>query len=98
MQKPFAALVGAAAVMPLLATAAPSFPDPSDSGASVPAVTVPPAFAGYRAYEDKEPGSWPVLNRAVMEPSGMAGMPHGQMPAPRSPADHDHAQHGEMAK
>ncbi|MET3212920.1 UNVERIFIED_ORG: hypothetical protein ABIC48_000663 [Burkholderia territorii] len=62
-----AALCGAAALVPSLAPAQTSFPDPADAAASVPDVTVTSAFDGYRRYEDDAGPGWKQLNRDVME-------------------------------
>ena len=42
------ALLSAAAVLPALGHATTALPDPSDAGVSVPAVSVPSAFADFR--------------------------------------------------
>ncbi|MFM0415852.1 hypothetical protein [Paraburkholderia aromaticivorans] len=76
------ALLGVAAALPMIAHAAPPPADPADPAASVGAASdVPSAFADYVPYQDKGPGSWRDLNKAVVSASGMAGMNHGQMPA-----------------
>ncbi|NTZ87522.1 hypothetical protein FCJ61_32170 [Burkholderia metallica] len=62
-----AALWGAAALVPSLAPAQTPFPDPADAAASVPDVTVPSAFDGYRPYRDDAGPGWKQLNRDVME-------------------------------
>jgi hypothetical protein len=69
-----AALLGAAAALPTLVYATSSLPDPTDAAALVPAARVPSAFADYRPYQDKPPGSWKELNKAAMNGTGMAGM------------------------
>jgi hypothetical protein len=75
-----AALLGAGAVLPLLAHATTAVPDPTDSGASVPAVTVQSAFDGYKSWQDGEAPSWQQLNRAVAPSAGVTRMEHGQQP------------------
>ncbi|MBN3830583.1 hypothetical protein [Burkholderia sp. Ac-20344] len=62
-----AALLGAAALVPSLAPAQTTLPDPADAAASVPDVTVTSAFDGYRPYRDDEGPGWKQLNRDVME-------------------------------
>jgi hypothetical protein len=76
-----AALLSAAALLPALAHATTTFPDPTDAAASVPVVSVPSAFADYQPYRDQKAPAWQELNRAVTSPSGMKGMSHGNMPA-----------------
>ncbi|EIF32152.1 hypothetical protein BCh11DRAFT_07734 [Burkholderia sp. Ch1-1] len=76
-----AALFSAAAVLPALAHATTTLPDPTDAGASVPAVRVPSAFADYQPYRDQKAPAWQELNWAVTSSSGMKGMSHGNMPA-----------------
>jgi hypothetical protein len=68
------ALVSAAALLPALGHAAPALPDPTDAAASVPAVSVPSAFADYQPYQDQKAPTWQELNQAVTSSSGMAGM------------------------
>ncbi|RQS17515.1 hypothetical protein DIE03_37175 [Burkholderia sp. Bp8992] len=62
-----AALLSAAAFVPSLAAAQTPLPDPADAAASVPDVTVPSVFDGYRPYRDDEGPGWKQLNRDVME-------------------------------
>ncbi|CAB3803497.1 hypothetical protein LMG28614_05834 [Paraburkholderia ultramafica] len=79
-----AALFSAAALLPALAHATTALPDPTDAAASVPAVSVPSAFADYQPYLDQKAPTWQELNRAVTSSSGMAGMAgmsHGNMPS-----------------
>ena len=71
-----AALIGAGAVLPLLAHAA--LPDPTDAGASVPAVTVQSGFDGYKSWQDGETPGWQQLNRAVAPGQRKTGTKHGQ--------------------
>ena len=94
------ALLSAAAVLPALGHATTALPDPSDAGVSVPAVSVPSAFADYQPYRDQEAPTWQELNRAVTSSSGMAGMSHGKMPAGGTGAkNNEHSsKHEEPAK
>ncbi|KVL19159.1 hypothetical protein [Burkholderia cepacia] len=62
-----AALLGAAAIVPSLASAHTPLPDPADAAAAVPDVTVTSAFDGYRPYRDDEGPGWKQLNRDVTE-------------------------------
>ncbi|MFM0173599.1 hypothetical protein PQR33_30215 [Paraburkholderia sediminicola] len=80
MQMSIAALLSAAALLPTLVHATTTLPDPSDAAASVPAVSVPSAFADYQLYRDQKAPTWQELNRAVTSSSGMKGMSHGAMP------------------
>ncbi|MFM0197933.1 hypothetical protein PQQ81_30375 [Paraburkholderia strydomiana] len=80
MRMYIAALVSAAALLPALVHATTPLPDPADAAASVPAVSVPSAFADYQPYRDQKAPSWQELNRAVTSSSGMKGMSHGAMP------------------
>ena len=73
-----AALIGAGAVLPLLAHATTAVPDPADAGASVPAVTVQSAFDGYKSWQDGEAPGWQQLNRTVAPGQGKTGTKHGQ--------------------
>jgi hypothetical protein len=68
------ALVSAAALLPALGHAAPALPDPTDAAASVPAVSVPSAFADYQPFQDQKAPTWQELNQAVTSSSGMGGM------------------------
>jgi hypothetical protein len=72
-----AALLGAAASLPALAHAIPPIPAPADAAASVPAMTVPSPFGGYRPYSDADHPTWQQLNRAVQDKPRMAGTMHG---------------------
>ncbi|MFM0077976.1 hypothetical protein [Paraburkholderia sediminicola] len=71
-----AALLGATAVLPALVHATPQHSDPADAAASVPAVSVPSAFADYRPYREQKAPTWQALNRAVAGPSGGHGTHH----------------------
>jgi hypothetical protein len=51
MRMSIAALLGAAALLPALVHAT-TLPDPADAAASVPAISVPSAFADYQPYRD----------------------------------------------
>ncbi|RDK04635.1 hypothetical protein [Paraburkholderia lacunae] len=75
-----AALFSAAALLPALVHATTTVPDPADAAASVPAVSVPSAFADYQPYRDKKAPTWQELNQAVTSSSGMKRMSHGAMP------------------
>ncbi|MGF6261226.1 hypothetical protein OKW49_002127 [Paraburkholderia youngii] len=88
-----AALLGASAVLPLLAHAT-TLPDPTDAAASVPAVTVHSAFDGYKSYQDGEATSWQSLNRAVTPGRRTAGMKQGQQSGD-APAGKQHEHGGE---
>ncbi|MCC8392361.1 hypothetical protein LJ656_07150 [Paraburkholderia sp. MMS20-SJTR3] len=90
-----AALVGAGAVLPLLAHAATAVPDPTDAAASVPAVTVQSAFDGYKSWQDGEAPGWQQLNRAVAPSRGVITMKHGQQPAATSDGKSGHEHGGE---
>jgi hypothetical protein len=92
-----AALIGACAVLPLLAHAAAAVPDPTDAGASVPAVTVQSAFDGYKSYQDRESPNWQQLNRAVAPSRSMAGKKHSQQSDEASDGKSGH-EHGGGAK
>ncbi|OAJ53884.1 hypothetical protein A6V36_10520 [Paraburkholderia ginsengiterrae] len=74
-----AALSSAAALLPALVHATTQNPDPADAAASVPAVSVPSAFADYQPYRDQQGPTWQELNRSVASSSGMNGMSHGNM-------------------
>lgn len=90
-----AALLSAAVALPSLASEVPPVPDPTDAGASVPAVTVPTATGSYKPFQDKPVGAWSELNNAVAPAkkngmSGMAGMDHSKTSpesAKRPPAE-----------
>ena len=69
-----AALLSAATLLPAHAHATTSFPDPTDAGASVPAITVPSAFDGYQSIRQGNTSSWQELNRATATDPGMGGM------------------------
>ncbi|HEX7909481.1 MAG TPA: hypothetical protein VF534_15555 [Paraburkholderia sp.] len=75
-----AALSSAAALLPALVHATTQYPDPAAAAASVPAVSVPSAFADYQPYRDQKAPTWQELNRSVASSSGMKGMSHGDMP------------------
>jgi hypothetical protein len=88
------ALVSASALLPALGHAAPALPDPTDAAASVPAVSVPSAFADYQPYQDQKAPTWQELNQAVTSSSGMGGMkmPSGMnMPSGRTDAKKGHS-------
>lgn len=72
-----AALLGAAASLPTLAHAIPPIPAPADAAASVPAMTVPSPFGGYRPFSDTDHPTWQQLNRAVQDKPHMAGTMRG---------------------
>ena len=94
-----AALLGAAASLPTLAHAIPPIPAPADAAASVPAMTVPSPFGGYRPYRDADHPTWQQLNRVVQAKPRMTGMTHGG--AMKQPADGEtskHAPHEEDAQ
>lgn len=93
------ALLGAAAILPALAHATTTIPDPTDATASVPAITVPSAFDGYHPYRDGDGPTWQQLNRTVLDKPAMSGMRQDAMPG--KPADNGNAHrstHGEAAK
>jgi hypothetical protein len=90
-----AALLGAGAVLPLLAHATTAVPDPTDTAASVPAVTVQSAFDGYKSWQDGEAPSWQQLNRAVAPSRGVTGTKHGQQPKLTSDGKSGHEHGGE---
>ncbi|CAE6797073.1 hypothetical protein [Paraburkholderia domus] len=95
-----AALLSAAALLPSLAHATAPPSDPADASASVPAVNMPSAFAGYQPYRDQKAPTWQALNRAVTSAPAMKGMSHGNPPASSSDANYDEhsAKHGGPAK
>ena len=90
-----AALLGAGAVLPLLAHATTAVPDPTDAAASVPAVTVQSVFDGYKSWQDGEAPSWQQLNRAVAPGRGLTGIKHGQQPRATSVEKSGHEHGGE---
>ncbi|MCG1054536.1 hypothetical protein KQH49_06005 [Mycetohabitans sp. B5] len=92
MRKLFAALACAVAHVPQLIYAESAFPGPADASASVPAVTVPPAFAGYHRYDDSDAVEWIRLNRALAPGRGESVGPSRSTPQGRA-ASHDHAGH-----
>ncbi|SIT68375.1 hypothetical protein SAMN04487769_1308 [Burkholderia sp. b14] len=96
MRKLFAALACAVAHVPQLVHAEPAFPGPADASASVPAVTVPPAFAGYHQYNDSDAVEWIRLNRALAPGRGELAGPSRSTPQGRAAA-HDHADHVDRA-
>lgn len=95
-----AALLSAAALLPALVHATTTFPDPTDAAASVPAVSVPSAFADYQPYQEQNALTWQELNRSVTSSSGMKGMGHGNMPVGSTDAKkNEHSsRHEEPAK
>ncbi|HDR8911277.1 TPA: hypothetical protein QDA83_005256 [Burkholderia multivorans] len=94
-----AALLSAAAGLPALAHATTTIPDPTDAAASVPAVTIPSAFDGYRPYSDADNPTWQQLNQAVQDKPVKGGMKHGGTPDKPSGNNHsNHSMHGEPAK
>ncbi|CBW75083.1 unnamed protein product [Mycetohabitans rhizoxinica HKI 454] len=52
-----------------------AFPGPADASASVPVVTVPPAFAEYRRYDNSDAVEWIRLNRALAPGRGESAAP-----------------------
>lgn len=84
-----AALLSAAALLPALVHATTTLPDPADAAASVPAVSVPSAFADYQPYRDQKAPAWQELNRSVTSSSGMKGMSHGAMPTGSTDANNN---------
>lgn len=99
MRMSIAALLGAAALLPALVHAT-TLPDPADAAASVPAVSMPSAFADYQPYRDQKAPTWQELNRAVTSSSGRKGMSHGAMPTDSTDArNSEHSsKHGGPAK
>ncbi|MFL9998434.1 hypothetical protein SAMN05444172_0285 [Burkholderia sp. GAS332] len=95
-----AALLSAAALLPSLAHATTTPSDPADASASVPAVSIPSAFADYRPYQDQKASTWQALNRAVTSAPAMKGMSHANLPAgsPDANDDKHSAKHGGPAK
>ena len=91
-----AALLGASAVLPLLAHAT-TLSDPTDAAASVPAVTVQSAFDGYKSWQDGDAPSWQQLNRAVAPSRGKTAAKHGQQPAATQDGKSGH-EHGSESK
>nr|WP_245254057.1 hypothetical protein [Paraburkholderia sp. LEh10] len=90
-----AALIGAGAVLPLLAHATTAVPDPTDAGASVPAVTVQSAFDGYKSWQDGETPGWQQLNRAVAPGQGKTGTKHSQQAGSQQEGKSGHEHGGE---
>lgn len=100
-----AALLGAAASLPTLVHATTTIPDQTDAAASVPAISAPSAFNGYRPYNDADNPTWQQLNQAVQEKPAKGGMTHGgamghggAMNKPAGDHQSNHSQHGEPAK
>jgi hypothetical protein len=98
MRKLFTALACAAAHVPQFVHAESAFPGPADASASVPVVTVPPAFAEYRRYDNSDAVEWIRLNRALAPGRGESAAPSRSISqgraAARDRADHfDHASH-----
>ncbi|WP_272544865.1 hypothetical protein PPH94_019530 [Burkholderia cepacia] len=94
-----AALLGAAASLPTLVHATITLPDPTDAAASVPAISAPATFDGYRPYNDADNPTWQQLNQAVQEKPAKGGMTHGgAMNKPAGDHQSNHSQHGEPAK
>lgn len=91
-----AALLGAAASWPALAHATTTTPDPADATASVPAISAPSAFDGYRPYDEAGNRTWRELNQAVQDKPIKGGAPHGgAMNKPTGGGQSKHSQHGE---
>ena len=88
-----AALLGASALLPALVHATITPPDPTDAAASVPAVSMPSAFADYQPYRDQKAPTWQELNRSVTTSSGMKGVSHGKMPAGNANANEHSSRH-----
>ena len=94
-----AALLSAAASLPALAHATTTIPDPTDAAASVPAVTVPSVFDGYRPYSDADNPTWQQLNQAVQAKPLKGGMKRNRTAEKTSGDNHsNHSMHGESAK
>lgn len=94
-----AALLGAAASLPTLVHGTTPIPDPADPAASVPAIRVPSAFAGYRPYSDAGHPTWQQLNQAVQDRPRVSGMTHGgAMSQPTGSETSSHSQHEETAR
>lgn len=100
-----AALLGAAASLPTLVHATTTIPDPTDAAASIPAISAPSAFDGYRPYNDADNPTWQQLNQAVREKPAQdrmtrgGAMAHGGgMNKPSGDRRANHGQHGEPAK
>lgn len=72
-----AALLGAAAGLPVLVHATTFIPDPTDASASVPTVAFPSALDGYRPYSDADNATWQQLNQAVQDKPLTHGVEHG---------------------
>jgi hypothetical protein len=92
-----AALLSAAANVPMLAHATTILQDPADAAASVPTIAVPSAFDGYHPYRDSDNPSWRQLNQAVRDqPMAHGGMKHGGgMSMPGGAHDAKSSGHGE---
>ena len=91
-----AALPGAAALLPAFVLATTALPDPTDAAVSVPALSVPSAFADYQPYREQKAPTWQELNRAVTTTPGKLGMSHSQMPSAVSGAkNNEHSSHHE---
>jgi hypothetical protein len=88
-----AALLGAAASLPAFVRAsAPS--DPAEAAATVPAITVPSVFDGYRPYRDSDNPTWQELNQAVRNKPAVSGMGHGGGDKPPGNSHPDHSKRG----
>ena len=72
----FAALLFAAALIPLPVFAAQSSPatNPASPDAPVRQSTYESAFAGYQSYKDEKPASWREVNDEVGRIGGQAGI------------------------
>ncbi|HEM7850246.1 hypothetical protein NUV26_13615 [Burkholderia pseudomultivorans] len=99
MRLTIAALLSAAASLPALSHATTTTPDPTDAAASVPAVSVPSVFDGYRPYSDADNPTWQQLNQAVQDKPVKGGMKHDGTPDKPSGNNHsNHSMHGESTK
>ncbi|MCF7695839.1 hypothetical protein KPG66_06840 [Mycetohabitans sp. B2] len=75
MRKLFTALACAATHVPQFVHAESAFPGPADASASVPVVTVPPAFVEYRRYDNSDAVEWIRLNRVLAPGRGESAAP-----------------------
>jgi len=90
-----AALLGAGAVLPLLAHATTVVPDPTDAGTSVPAVIMQSAFSGYQSWQDGDAPTWQELNRAVAPSRGKTAVRHSRQPVAAHEGTNGHEHGGE---
>ena len=89
--KPYLAFAALAALAPHAGAQAPAAqPQPTDPGASAPAVRYESAFAGYRGFREEPLAPWRSVNDDVARTGGhvgiLRGAQHGGHGAPKPPA------------